>query len=269
MFNCKKINGEFYLWNAGSLKCYEPWQFVFVGIYGLVLLFPILICWRLWRLSQEYDETVVVQVRYLNYAAFTRSYSKRSWWYESVMMGRRILIISIYSAPVDNPNLIRALMAFACGGILAFHAYARPFLKKENNFYETVLLMTLFLVATLSTVDTADKSTMEYVQTGLCIIPLIFLPWLCIKYCGAKVHAAKKNEKDSKYERMKEDENHGNEEGDDDNDDNDNDNNDNEREERSDYNQQSLDPQNEMSLSSVSFDTGTRSLKKKKNTLLF
>ncbi|ETO18478.1 hypothetical protein RFI_18787, partial [Reticulomyxa filosa] len=189
MINCKQVDGTYYLWNAGDITCYHTWQLIFVALYIGIILFPVFMFVRLFMLGRKVkSREAASKLRYEKYAAFTMTYTPKRWWYESVMMGRRILLISIYSLPVNDLVLLRAIMAFCCGCILAFHAYARPFRRSVNNFFEAVLLACLFFVATLSTIDSGDTSTIRVIQTWLCLVPLLFIPYLLYKYCHIKVY---------------------------------------------------------------------------------
>ena len=182
MFNCASVGNKQYLWYAGSVECFTIWNYLFIAIFLILLLFPFYIVYSLWKLRGSLS-----QWRRIKFAAFTMSYRRKCWYYESVMMFRRIMLISVYAFPKGNQYLLRALISFFCGIILSIHVKVQPFRYKINNHLETLLLLLLFLVSTLSTVSDTTGLDLKYPTSTIACIPLLFLPYLAFRYCRNRV----------------------------------------------------------------------------------
>eukprot|EP01083_Nonionella_stella_P235884 829000_1 len=185
MFNCAALNdGKSYLWYSGNTACYDNMNYIFMALFGVLLLFPFYILYSLWKLRGS-----LAVWRRIKYPSFTMSYRRKCWYYEAVMMCRRIILISVYAFPKTNQYLLRAIIAFFCGIILTIHVKVLPFRYKINNNLETLLLLLLFLVSTLSTVSntTGLGANLKYVTAVIAIIPLLFVPYLAFKYCRYRV----------------------------------------------------------------------------------
>ena len=86
MFNCATVDDKKYLWYAGDIECYYTSQYVFIAVFCALLLFPFYIIYALWKLRGSLS-----QWRRIKYAAFTMSYRSSKWYYEAVMMFRRVI----------------------------------------------------------------------------------------------------------------------------------------------------------------------------------
>ena len=196
MFNCSTVANESYLWYAGEHKCGLWWQYPFILLFIVVLLFPFYIVWTLWRLKRrsaiskrtgerkvfELSKDKLERKRRRLYAAFTATYRTNCWWYEAVMMGRRLVLVSIYAFPKSNLYLLRSIIAFSCGIILCIHIKFQPFKEKINNHLETGLLILLFFIASLSTISETDGVPIQTLIVICAVLPLCALPFLFVKY---------------------------------------------------------------------------------------
>merc|ERR1712190_686112 len=121
------------------------------------------------------------------YAAFLTSYRTRCWYYESVMMARRIVLLLVYAFPKSQQLLLRGIISFMCTVILAIHVTVQPFLEPINNYLETALLLLLCLISTLSTINGQGVTNINTTITLLAALPLLPLFYLAPMYCKKSV----------------------------------------------------------------------------------
>ena len=226
MFNCSQIkdnslndaidvditNGKYYLWYAGEYECYNWWQIPFMILFVAILLFPFYIVVRLWTLKQdtmeywnkktglksirtiELNPDKVAHKRHRLYSAFSSSYTNNCWWYESIMIGRRIVLISVYAFPKSDLLLLKCMLTFICGIIFGIHINYKPFKHKVNNYLESLLLVILFFISSLSTAATyqtySNQDIGDIIETLILIcsiLPLFPLPFLIWRYWKSNV----------------------------------------------------------------------------------
>ena len=214
MFNCSHIKHEkkYYLWYAGEYECLQWWQYPFIILFVIILIFPFFIVIRLHGLrkdTQEYrnkktgetsvkiielPEDKLAHKRHRLYSAFTANYCDKCWWYESIMIGRRIVLISVYAFPKSDLLLLKCMLTFICGIIFGIHINYKPFKHKINNIFETIVLILLFFISSLSAAATYESTyssqTAKMIKMLILIcsiVPLVPIPFLLRKYWKSNV----------------------------------------------------------------------------------
>ena len=128
------------------------------------------------------------KLRRKKYAAFVVAYRPRCYYYEEILMARRIVLLLVYAFPKAEQVLLRGIISFLCTIILAIHVKTQPFINPLNNWLETALLLLLCLVSTLSTIS--SETSTEAISITISILsalPLLPLPFLAFKYCKRRV----------------------------------------------------------------------------------
>ena len=93
---------------AGEVTCFTVWQYGFMAFYTALIFFPLIILWLLYNAQYEL-------LRRKQYASLCIVYKKDCWFYESILMGRRIILITIFALPKTNIFLLKSIMAFLTG----------------------------------------------------------------------------------------------------------------------------------------------------------
>merc|ERR1711879_709247 len=141
---------------GGDTPCFSGlWgmaQIFFAVSFGILSLFPLLTWYLLWKLRKSPKE------RREKYPALVCTYREKRWFYESIMMARRIVLLLVYAFPKTQQLLLRGIITFFCTVILLIHARVQPFKERCNNILETILLLLLCLISTLTTISTQDSS---------------------------------------------------------------------------------------------------------------
>eukprot|EP01083_Nonionella_stella_P284525 968693_1 len=194
LFNCATVGDTRYLWYSGENECWVGGvnrliQSISVFTFGLLCLFPIYIVFRLHKLSAHYKNKHHLAKEEINdlrmkHAVFLASYKSDCWYYEAVLMLRRIALLLVYAFPKQRQILLRTIVSFMCTIILVIHVKLSPFVEPVNNHLETVLLLLLCLVSTLSI---PQQDTGQRIIAIVAAAPLIPLPFLMWCYCKQRV----------------------------------------------------------------------------------
>eukprot|EP01084_Bolivina_argentea_P173799 301072_1 len=189
MFNCSKVDGKSWLWYAGENQCWDGGknsaiQGIFLLLFLILCMFPFFMLYKL----QKYRNNS--RTRRKKYSAFVTSYRPRCWYYESVMMTRRIVLLLVYAFPKTQQLLLRAIIAIFCILILVIHVKVQPFLTPINNKLETILLFVLCMVSIFTLISSQSSSLSKPLSitiSSLSALPLVPLPWLGWKYWKRRV----------------------------------------------------------------------------------
>eukprot|EP01083_Nonionella_stella_P144083 449166_1 len=189
LFNCAKVGDKRYLWYSGENECWvgvnAAIQSIAVICFVALAAFPIYIVWRLRKLSSHYmnkhhlKQTEIKDLR-KKHAVFVTSYKSECWYYEAVLMLRRIALLLVYAFPKSKQILLRTIMSFMCIIILSIHIKLAPFVSTLNNRLETASLLVLCFVSTLSI---PKQNIGQQIIGYVAALPLIPLPFLIHCYC--------------------------------------------------------------------------------------
>ena len=93
LFNCGSVDDKLYLWYSGENECFSGiWavvQIAFIIIFAVLSLFPLFTWYLLSGLRENSKE------RRERYPALVVTYRPRCWYYESIMMTRRIVLLLV------------------------------------------------------------------------------------------------------------------------------------------------------------------------------
>ena len=220
IISCCEIDGVYYMWYAGQHKCSDYWwRSLFIILFICITIFPIGIVFALWYIRQPLnkankiwsdicatiscsrqdtdrlnDTSASVEPDDCNsdvnamkenrfYTALTSAYNDTNWWYESILIGRRFILVCCYAFPIYDSYFMRAIIVFLCTITLIVHIRYLPFKYKINNYLEVFVLAMSILISALSIVGGVGVLTDAMVAV-FAIVPLAVLPLLIWKYCS-------------------------------------------------------------------------------------
>eukprot|EP00698_Gefionella_okellyi_P001798 TRINITY_DN11643_c0_g2_i1.p1 TRINITY_DN11643_c0_g2~~TRINITY_DN11643_c0_g2_i1.p1 ORF type:complete len:3137 (+),score=765.64 TRINITY_DN11643_c0_g2_i1:40-9411(+) len=173
--NCRTVGTMRLVATSPDIDCtagaYHSWSVLYYLLLGLwVIGGPILLIIFLWRVRLNLQSDL-----YRNrFGALYVSYRPGAFWWETVFVTRRTLLIGLYVALYDAPFSRTFALAFACVAICALHIGVRPFLTATGNFMESASLVSLSLIAIIEASTFA--STQEDSNKDIFTAILVFLP---------------------------------------------------------------------------------------------
>eukprot|EP01084_Bolivina_argentea_P000382 726_1 len=180
--SCAPVGEKSYHFYFSSEECHGIYfYFALFSLICIILIFCALF-FKLSRMDVMYRQT---EDNPLN--VFVKSYNISHWWWEFVILTRRIILIFIVTVFKTNISLL--ILIFILGIFLILQNKYKPFIMDEVNEAEEILLLVLiFALSTHTTLATnvqSDEYTLAYILfTFFIIIPfilLVYYVWLSIK----------------------------------------------------------------------------------------
>merc|ERR1712166_686954 len=148
---------------------YNGWQYLLFPFIAAVCLFP---------------GIVVLVTRYLGKesAKPAQSFQPKFWWFEGILMLRR-LILTFFSVAPFSEDLRQGLLTCGCTVVLLVHMQWQPFNENRVNLCESLLLGILVMISSLSILASheVDSSATNDVISVLVLLPvpivLFLIPW--------------------------------------------------------------------------------------------
>ena len=137
LFDCREIGGESLLYYATSYRCFSGGlQYLSYVLGAVVLWFPI----------------AVIIHGFKHRFKGSRIFKDAFWWWEGVLMTRRLVLIGLSVLPI---SLIERQTLLACASALIFatHLQCQPFMDSNVNRCETILLFFLLIISNLSMLE--------------------------------------------------------------------------------------------------------------------
>ncbi|PRP77754.1 hypothetical protein PROFUN_14115 [Planoprotostelium fungivorum] len=182
---CVEIHGEWVMYNAGNIRCTGPERYVMMAVAALIIIpSPLLLIYVRYKLKDTKgnvgkDVLMVIDGCYRD---------GRKYW-EAVFILRRFLVAAAYVFITDR-QMSAAVMLILFGISLVLHLRFTPFAKNVGQDLETVCLISLCGLLTLSTMG---NDTMTHILNLILIyIPIAFGIMLVIH--KAYVKSAKRTE---------------------------------------------------------------------------
>jgi len=133
--------------DCNSEAYYTRVRLVYVVLALWVLSMPILMLYflvRLHRQSRLSDGATIAR-----WGALYRSFTDRFYWYEILLLVRRIVVVSISVLWISEPALRSGSLNTLFLALILFHIRYRPYASDAANAWETVSLVSLALLSTL------------------------------------------------------------------------------------------------------------------------
>ena len=135
--------GSRYLFRQGSVEChYLGWQLPLILAVSLLvvvpLVLPALAAWSLRRTPTRY-RYVRIGVR----LAIVESYHKGWYWWESMLLVQRLVLVLVYTFGSSDPGGQALVLTTLCILYLVLHATAQPLRRPESQGLQLVLLVCL------------------------------------------------------------------------------------------------------------------------------
>ena len=183
LLQCVRIGNKSRLFYDGNIECWQWWQYLFVT-YVVVFIVPFIVTlyWGSIKIHRrevsnkefvgaccvplpfiiywifnhckgkvqrkEYNNDEIKEILHKPFRAPTENCAGTLQW-ESVLIGRRFLLVCLYSFILD-PMVRLLCLNFACAVILVHHLLRKPFKDAMVNKCETTSLLALVLIATSS-----------------------------------------------------------------------------------------------------------------------
>lgn len=186
LLNCVPVDSESRLFLDGNINCWQWWQYLLISyIVVFVVPFIFVLYWGSRKLNQQSVSTkelalaCIMPLPLLCYWAIRYCFKKElaSWgwqednedikmvlqepfrppgeddegtlYWESVLIGRRLVLLSLHSFIAD-PMLRLLCLDFACMGIFVHHLCKKPYRDTIANACESISLVALVIIATFS-----------------------------------------------------------------------------------------------------------------------
>eukprot|EP00455_Lapot_gusevi_P057542 TRINITY_DN9833_c0_g1_i2.p1 TRINITY_DN9833_c0_g1~~TRINITY_DN9833_c0_g1_i2.p1 ORF type:complete len:474 (-),score=114.90 TRINITY_DN9833_c0_g1_i2:10-1332(-) len=233
LVNCVKVNDQWVLFGAASqVECYQHWQLFLVCFLVVVLApFPLFVEFCRYRISLyrggqsaaslsslpshshgfgsghvQSDAhggsapTLSMPVQAAIYM-IEAPYSQECQWWEVVMLGRRLLLITLGTV-LSDPFLRAFSLTLACFLVLLLHLYFHPFKYQQSQRAETGFLSALFLLSLLqlrramyASLGMDDEfawqelvsSVFVWLQLGLITLPFAYCFLTVVHYYGPQL----------------------------------------------------------------------------------
>jgi hypothetical protein len=181
--NCRQVENLSLVASQPEVSCtsqqYKTWYLLYIVLLIVVvagspfILLGVLI--RYHRQGRLSDDMFA-----LHFGVLYSSYRIRYFWYESLFMVRRTLIISIFVAFYDAPATRQIALCLASILILVLHITIRPFLFVRDNIAETVSLLVLGLVSAMAASEWLINDRDTAVVLVLILVLLPILVWVIL-----------------------------------------------------------------------------------------
>jgi len=182
---------EHRLFLAGDEECETTERTIIILVLGCMFLVPFGIVLVLGRIRRSTD---ISALRHrISYRVFTKAFTDQYWWYQAVLLLRRLAVVGAWGFLSEEDNKRFAYVALFTTFFLA-HIKMQPFRSEIENLWETLCLFVLMWVSLINAWwETAKDHHGEYedefkyftallvLVPGVLVIP--YLLWQFPKTC--------------------------------------------------------------------------------------
>eukprot|EP01083_Nonionella_stella_P005898 17022_1 len=182
LLSCRTIDdGVTVHYYYGNKECFDGlWILSLCGliIIGVVwCIFDVL----LWRMHDERQRKIEN-----NLFTLVKDYKPAYWYWESVLLSRR-LIVALFAIANDVNNILNDTMTILLCIFLILQVWKQPFKYKRVNRLESVCILILITVVTFVNNDYVDRSMLWGIFLFICILlPILFVFYeffgMCMHY---------------------------------------------------------------------------------------
>ena len=180
-----------------ALDCGSSGYYVGLGITYTLLVFwvlgvpvAMLVLLLHLRKQQRLQEVPVMQ----RWGFLYGTYRPRYFWFEVLLLSRRIVLGQISAWLLDRADLRSALLAVSTTAFLLLHMAVRPYVQSHANFLETVSLVTLTILCNLTSGHSLvrDGAYSVSVQVIACVLVLLVAGALLLAALRSKLSAIRR-----------------------------------------------------------------------------
>eukprot|EP01084_Bolivina_argentea_P276656 472096_1 len=169
---CQHHLGEYYLWYAGNVECFDKQHFVAVVLFVFIFAVPFLLL----SVQRYYKDVYPHRFEEL-FSSTILSYRPSCWYYEIIELLQRSIIV------ICSVSTLPSWMIASTGFMLILHCALMPYRWRANNFLECFVRMVIFAAAVLNASEKRPSVgtttfNLESIPLILSILPLIPVPWL-------------------------------------------------------------------------------------------
>ena len=157
LLDCRKIGEHYLAYYATEYHCFSSYhglQYLLFVLVLCVVLFPGLVVLDIWNHRRAGTDTKL-----------TYPFKEDFWWWEGMLMGRRLVLIVLSVLPISIVDR-QALLTCACVMVLSLQVHCRPFLAERVNICESTVLFCLALISVLTTLQHQVRSCAPSFRNG-------------------------------------------------------------------------------------------------------
>ena len=144
LLDCRKIGEHYLAFYATEYHCFSSYhglQYLLFVLVLCVVLFPGLVVLDIWNHRRAGTDTNL-----------TYPFKEDFWWWEGMLMGRRLVLIVLSVLPISIVDR-QALLTCACITICVIQVQCHPFLAERVNICEATVLFCLALISVLTSLQ--------------------------------------------------------------------------------------------------------------------
>jgi hypothetical protein len=141
LLDCRKIGEHYLAYYATEYHCFSSYhglQYLLFVLVLCVVLFPGLVVLDIWNHRRAGTDTKL-----------TYPFKEDFWWWEGMLMGRRLVLIVLSVLPISI-TVRQALLTCACIMVLSLQVHCWPFHSQSVNICESTVLFCLALISVLT-----------------------------------------------------------------------------------------------------------------------
>eukprot|EP01084_Bolivina_argentea_P211116 359167_1 len=150
---CAEYDGELFMWYAGQVECYDSGHiFCWIILCFLIFIFPLilyLIQYYYYNTNRDLFEKI--------FTSSTLSYREGCWWYSSIDIFRRGILVSIPLIPTIPLTGRAVLIMLFTGLLILIHGAIMPYRWRINNWLEIFVLIMIFFSAAVNVSQEHEK----------------------------------------------------------------------------------------------------------------
>ena len=178
---CRSVGDEVFLSAATHVSCddarYVQWKPAILAMLTMWMAIPAGIILTIWHLKR----TGRLGDIWVHFAVFMDTYKTECWWWEMIVVYRRVGVVVCHVALAGNVILQQLLIGLTCFMIFYLHIQVKPFHSVLENEIETVVLFSLNIISVVTIADMARSGEVFSgdVKDGVYGV-FIFVPFLVI-----------------------------------------------------------------------------------------
>eukprot|EP01083_Nonionella_stella_P189601 701462_1 len=169
---CSYVDGEYVHFYSGDEACFGPfWWFAFACVF-VIVIFWIVVWFKLYKTKEEERGSRSATLR-----AVTKNYKHNEWYWEFVLLSRRIIISVMVTIQYIEYDVIQYLLLCIVFLYSVAHCLYYPFTYNRANRMETLCLFFLFvaLTTTIFEFHLEHPKYISIVMSLIVVAPLVVL----------------------------------------------------------------------------------------------
>eukprot|EP01083_Nonionella_stella_P267566 903873_1 len=165
---CSKVGSLFVHFHAGYLECYGSYFYISALVMMTLIVFWIVVWWLLFKMPSAKRDSRSSYLR-----ALTKPYKLDLWWWEVLLLTRRILIAFFATFQYIANEYIQYILIVLLIVYLMLHVHFQPFTYQRVNSME-MLCISMLIICLLS-INTFQLDRNMYYDTVSSIMSVVVL----------------------------------------------------------------------------------------------